>query len=245
MGEAGRGRVEKLPHHPFEALFDAVPDTVFFLKDREGRYVSVNQTLVQRLKRRSKDELIGRIAPDVFPAPLGARILAQDLQIVAGGRPLHSALELHLYPGGGEGWCLTWKEAVRDASGRIVGLCGLSRDLQARADADTGYAGISKALSHVRANIDEALKLGDVARLAGLSEWQFDQRLRSLFGLSAGQYITRARIEHAITRLRSSADPISQIALDCGYADQTSFTRQFRKSVGLTPHAYRARISQD
>jgi PAS domain S-box-containing protein len=230
--------------HPFEALFDAVPDTVFFMKDAEGRYTSVNQTLVQRLGRRSKTELIGCTACDVFPAPLGARILAQDRQIAAGGRPLHSVLELHLYPGGAEGWCLTWKEPVRDAAGRIAGLAGLSRDLQIRAEGTSEFTGISAALAHIRDHLDGSLKLGDVARQAGLSDWQFDQRLRSLFGVSAAQYITRARIDLALSRLRGTTDPISQIALDCGYADQTSFTRQFRKSVGLTPHAYRAQFSR-
>lgn len=230
--------------HPFEALFDAVPDTVFFMKDLEGRYTSVNQTLVQRLGCRSKAELIGSTAREVFPAPLGARILAQDRQIAAGGRPLHSELELHLYPGGAEGWCLTWKEPVRDGAGRIAGLAGLSRDLQTRAAEPSALAGISAALAHIRDHLDGPLKLGDVARQAGLSEWQFDQRLRSLFGVSAAQYITRARIDFALSRLRGTSDPISQIALDCGYADQTSFTRQFRKSVGLTPHAYRAQFSQ-
>jgi len=154
--------------HPFEALFDAVPDTVFFMKDAEGRYTSVNQTLVQRLGRRSKTELIGCTACDVFPAPLGARILAQDRQIAAGGRPLHSVLELHLYPGGAEGWCLTWKEPVRDAAGRIAGLAGLSRDLQIRAEGPSEFTGISAALAHIRDHLDGSLKLGDVARQAGL-----------------------------------------------------------------------------
>ena len=243
MTTAARGARAQELHHPFAALFDAVADTVFFLKDCEGRYTAVNRTLVQRLGRRRKAEVIGQTAFDLFPAPLGSRIRAQDRQIAAGGRPLHGALELHLYPAGGEGWCLTWKEAVRDPAGRIVGVAGLSRDLQAPAEPADGLSGLSAALDHLRSHIDGPLRLEELARRAGLSAWQFDQRLRLLFGLSAAQYVTRTRIDRALSRLRGSADPISQIALDCGYADQTSFTRQFRKSVGLTPHAYRAQFS--
>ena len=37
-------------------------------------------------------------------------------------------MELHLYPDGGEGWCLTWKEPLIDAAGLIRGLAGISRD---------------------------------------------------------------------------------------------------------------------
>lgn len=49
-------------------LFDLLPDTVFFLKDRAGHYIAVNQTLVERCGRRSKTELLGRTVADVFPA---------------------------------------------------------------------------------------------------------------------------------------------------------------------------------
>ncbi|MDP2022210.1 MAG: AraC family transcriptional regulator, partial [Hydrogenophaga sp.] len=71
------------------------------------------------------------------------------------------------------------------------------------------------------------------------SVFQLDQRIRGLFGVTAGQFVLRSRIERACDLLRHSRDPISEIALTCGYADQASFTRQFRKSVGLTPSAYR------
>ena len=54
-------------------LFDALPDTVFFVKDREGRYTHCNLTLVQRLGRRKRGEVIGRSPLEVFPAPLGNR----------------------------------------------------------------------------------------------------------------------------------------------------------------------------
>ena len=47
------------------------------------------------------------------------------------------------------------------------------------------------------------------------------------------------RIGRACDRLRHTEAPLSELALECGYADQAAFTRQFRKSVGLTPGAYR------
>lgn len=60
-----------------------------------------------------------------------------------------------------------------------------------------------------------------------------------MFGVSARHYLTRLRIDRAGARLRQSDDPISLIALESGYGDQTAFTRQFRKRVGLSPGAYR------
>ena len=75
--------------------------------------------------------------------------------------------------------------------------------------------------------------------MAGMSRYQLDRRVRALTGLTVGQYITRARIGHACHRLRHTDEPISAIALECGYSDQASFSRQFRQSLGLSPNQYR------
>jgi AraC-like DNA-binding protein len=224
-----------------DELFDAVPDTVFFLKDAEGRYVAVNQTLVVRTGQKSKSDLIGRLAHEVFPGVLGDRIAAQDKAVTCSGRPIHGQLELHLYPGGEEGWCLTWKEPLQGRDKRIVGLCGISRDLQSLSGAHGDEAGLSRSIDHIHTHLDAPLRVDDLAALAGLSTFQFDLRMRALFGVSVGQYVMRARIELACSRLRLSDEPISRIALDCGYSDQAAFTRRFRKSVGLTPSEYQRR----
>ena len=98
-------------------------------------------------------ELIGRRASEVFPAPLGERFEAQDLRVIAEGLSIRGRMELHLYPDGSEGWCLTWKEPLIDASGVIRGLAGISRD----APALSGRAPVSAALSSALAYIDDHL----------------------------------------------------------------------------------------
>ncbi|MBM3619286.1 MAG: AraC family transcriptional regulator [Alphaproteobacteria bacterium] len=222
-----------------DELFDAVSDTVFFLKDAKGRYAAVNQTLVARTGAKDKSELIGRTAGDVFRGVLGERIMAQDLSVITSGRPVHGQLELHLYPGGEEGWCLTWKEPLMGRDRRVVGLCGISRDLQAPSRAPDDLTSLSRAIDYLHEHIDAPLRVGDLAKRAGLSTFQLDLRMRALFGVTTGQYLMRARIELACSRLRHSTDSISRIAQDCGYSDQAAFTRQFRKSVRLTPSQYR------
>jgi len=94
-------------------------------------------------------------------------------------------------------------------------------------------------MKYAQDHLDAPLRVTDLAARARLSPFQFDQRIRLMFGHSAGQYLTRLRIDRACGRLRRSNAPISHVALDCGYADQTAFTRQFRKVVGLSPLQYR------
>lgn len=226
-------------HQSGEALFDLIPDTVFFLKDIAGRYMSVNQTLVERCNRTSKSELIGYTAAEIFPEPLGESITRQDEAVLRSGTSLRAKLELHLYTGGREGWCLTWKEPLRTQDGDLLGLSGISRDIQTHTDLHSDIPQISDILTFIERNIEQPLRLPDLAKIGGLSGYQLDKRIRALFGISAGQYITRLRIEFACNQLKSSDSPISEIALNCGYGDQAAFSRQFRQSVGLTPATYR------
>ncbi len=229
---------------PFAAteLFDAIPDTVFFVKDVGGRYVAVNQTLVARTGKTSKRDLIGRTAADVFPGALGSQMAAQDRAVLQDGTSISARLELHLYADGSEGWCLTWKEPLHDRQGRIIGLTGISRDLQMAASGKSDLTSISRVIDHIHAHLTDPMPLATLANLAGLTQFQLDQRMRGLFGISTAQFQTRARINHACNLLRSGAGSIAQVALDCGYGDQAAFTRAFRKSVGLTPSQYQKRV---
>ena len=220
-------------------LFDRVADTVFFIKDHEARYVAVNETLAHRCGFMDKNALIGRKASEVFASPLGERFEAQDLKVIAEGLSIRGRMELHLYPDGSEGWCLTWKEPLSTPRRRFA----VSPAFRATRRRLSGSAPVSAALSATLAYIDEhldqPLRIPELAARAGLSPFQFDQRIRALFGLSAGQYLSRLRIGRACDRLRHTEAPLSELALECGYADQAAFTRQFHKSVGLTPGAYR------
>jgi PAS domain S-box-containing protein len=127
-------------------LFDGVPDTIFFVKDATGRYVAANQVLAERTGFGRKEALLGLTADAVFPGELGRRIAEQDRAILASARSLKGELELHLYPDGQEGWCLTWKEPLFDRARRVVGLIGLSRDLRPANAAPGETAALSRAL---------------------------------------------------------------------------------------------------
>ena len=177
---------------PFDtaSVFDRVPDLVFFIKDRVGRYIEANETLVKRCGFKNRSELIGRTAASIFPSPLGQLFTEQDEQVLTTGNSILNHLELHLYPDGSPGWCLTFKEPIHDAGGNIIGISGISRDLRVPAQEKAEYANIAKVVEHIHAHFDEPLRLPDLAKLANFSVYQLDQRLRRLFNISPGQYIT-------------------------------------------------------
>ncbi|MES2997347.1 MAG: AraC family transcriptional regulator [Verrucomicrobiota bacterium] len=229
---------------PVDRLFDGVNDILFFVKDDKGRYIAANDTLIERCGKQSKEEILGKRADEVYPAPLGEEFFAQDAEIIKSGEGIRDRLELHLYPGGRRGWCLTFKEPVRGADGNVIGICGISRDLHQPGAVNEKYAAMSKALAHIVKHFDEPLRLPALAEMAGLSVYQFDQRIRQLFHVTAGQYLVRVRIDAACKRLTGGTEPIAQVALDCGYSDQSAFSRPFKQVVGMSPLAYRKKYTE-
>lgn len=222
-----------------EALFDALPDVVYFIKDAAGRYVTVNKTLAARCAGGEKARLIGKRPEEVFPGPLAASYARQDEKVLRTGRAVEHQLELHIYPGGRTGWCLTTKHALKDERGRIVGVIGLSRDLNAPGDKAAGFAGLAAALRHMQARHAESLRIEDIAKKAGLSVYQFEQRVRRLFQMSPLQLLHKLRLDEATRLLRETDKSLADIAIETGWCDQSAFTRHFSRYAGLAPGKFR------
>jgi AraC-like DNA-binding protein len=219
-------------------LFDDLEDVVFFVKDSEGRYATVNQTLVTRVGAGSREELLGRRVDDVFPGQLGRSFRRQDERVMESGRALEDRLELHLYPGGHAGWCRTRKIPLQ-RSGSVCGLVGFSRDLHLRAG-ERAPEGVARAIAFIDAHLDQRLTIPVLARVAGMAARSFERAVYSISGVSAGDLVIKARIDAACRMLEESDLPVGRVAQECGYADHSAFTRQFRTRVGVTPRGFRA-----
>lgn len=227
-------RIDAAEH---EALFDIIPDVVYFAKDREGRYTSINETLVLRCGKQHKRELVGLTPLDLFPSPLAEAYAAQDRGVVRSGTPIVDRLELHPFAARGWGWCVTRKLPIRER-GRIVGLIGISRDLGRPNLRDPVYPRLGRVVDHLHDHVADDVRVTELARLAELSVSQLERQFWRVFQLSPRRFLVKLRIERATALLDGDAT-IAAIAQDCGYADHSAFTRQFRAIVGVTPRAYR------
>jgi AraC-like DNA-binding protein len=225
-----------IPAGELEALFDALPDVVFFVKDTEGRYTHANLTLVARLGLKRRQQLVGRHVAEVFPDHLGGAYAAQDTQVLA-GELIEDHLEVHLFPNRAPGWCLTCKRPLRQG-GAIRGLVGISRDLGQPDGRHPTYDRLRCAFTYLQEHYASTVRMHRVADLANLSVAQLERHFRRVFQLTPQQVLGKLRIEAAMRMLRGEQS-VASIGAACGFADQSAFARRFKATVGMTPREYR------
>ncbi len=100
---------------------------------------------------------------------------------------------------------------------------------------------LNRALRHMQEHMTEELTRDQVARVAGLSPSHFSHLVREQLNSSFTELLARYRVDHAARLLTRTTTSIAEIALACGFADQSYFTKVFKKRTGQTPLAYRRR----
>ncbi len=241
LSPAGAPTLDSMLEHfrLLEPVFDAMPDIVFFVKDREARYALVNRALASRCGLKDKFGLLGKTAEEVFPQRFGRIYTAQDRAVLAQGNAMIDQLELHLYPARQPGWCMTSKQPLHDAHGNVVGLAGISRDLQADESTHPAYSRLAAVVQHIQCNFVQPLNMPHLAAMANMSIAQLERYFHKVFHLTPRQVLLKTRLD-AATALLVTRDKVTDVAALCGYTDHSAFTRQFKATVGLTPTEYRA-----
>lgn len=100
---------------------------------------------------------------------------------------------------------------------------------------------VTDALRRIADEAHEQVTLTDLAREAAMSPYHFLRTFREVVGVTPYQYVLRTRLHRAAVLLRRSSAPISTIAFDAGFNDLSTFNRRFRRLMGSSPRAYRAR----
>ncbi|HLS68709.1 MAG TPA: AraC family transcriptional regulator, partial [Kiloniellales bacterium] len=98
---------------------------------------------------------------------------------------------------------------------------------------------VRNAIKLMRERVNERVVLDKIARGAGLSRPHFYKLFRQQVGIPPNMYLNTLRMESAIERLTTGADPVTDIGLDLGFSSQASFTRFFIANVGIAPSDYR------
>lgn len=221
------------------ALFDSAPDVAFFVKDVEGRYVAVNESLANRHGFESKSDVIGKHIRDICSGELGEIPYDQDDQVLKTGRRLVDHLEMHWNRPHEPVWCLTTKLPLHDAAGKITGLVGFSRDIRIPLKTDEIPEAFADALKQFEQTLSENVTPSWLAQQSNLTPQALTRFTNRVFGLTPTLMIARIRIEAASRMLRETNRSVADVALACGFCDHSAFTRAFRRATEMTPSDFR------
>jgi len=98
---------------------------------------------------------------------------------------------------------------------------------------------VNRAEDTLAANLEGDISLADLANDCGLSTSHFSRAFRQSTGVSPHQWLLQRRVDQAKSLLPNRSLSLSEIALACGFSDQSHFTRVFTRLVGIGPGAWR------
>ena len=233
--------LQSIGAEPSEAmeLFDHIEDVLLWMKDAEGHYTWVNLSFVLNFGLDSRAELIGRTDFDICSPMLANQYRLDDERVLQGER-ITGRIELVGRFDHTARWCTTSKIPLRDRKQRVVGTAGVTRPM--RGEPYLAESPLSQALRYISKHYAESITHRHLAKACGLSVRALERHFLKTYHVSPHDYIRQLRVRMSCNALVFSAKTLAEVAAQFGFADQSHFTKEFRRFQMETPRAYRARF---
>jgi len=105
-------------------------------------------------------------------------------------------------------------------------------------DGKKHYSWVSDIEEVLRGNWDRRLSLNALSSIAKVHPVTLSRQFHKYHSCTLGEYLRKLKIEKALTLIKTSRQSLTEIVYECGFADQSHFTRTFKCLTGLLPHAY-------
>ncbi len=98
---------------------------------------------------------------------------------------------------------------------------------------------VNRAIDYVMSHMQEPLRLDQVSRAACLSPFHFHRVFQAVMGVTLAEFVKRLRLERALVMMaHSPKKSLTTIALACGFASSSDFSRSFKQQLGVPPSAF-------
>lgn len=227
------------PESLFQALFDNLPGLHFFAKNRRGETMFASGSIRKLYGLRDETDMIGLTDFDLNPPAMARGYVADDARLYRTGEPVLRRVELWWDARGIPDWYRVTKFPIRSRSGSIIGILGVLERCEGAVHLALPWREIDVAVGQIREGFRGPIAIADLARRAGLSPRQLERRFHDAIGISPREFLIKTRVLAACHALRHSGASLADVAADCGFCDQSSFTEHFRRHVGQTPGRFR------
>lgn len=225
-------------------LFEYLPDIQFWIKDAEGRFRSCNKAFAAHFGLSGVREMEGRKDFDLSPDPLALEYVTDDRTVMATGKPIREKLELVREKDGTMYWYATSKVPLRDSRGAVMGTAGFTRRLHGVEEGLTPGRGLERATGLIHNKYGEDLSISGLAEAAGMSVDRFERQFRSAFRETPLKYLNRIRMRAACGLLLHTGIAVGDIARQCGFSDQSYFSKRFYAHLRIRPLEYRKKYAK-
>ena len=136
-----------------------------------------------------------------------------------------------------------WEELGVRLAARAVQVDG-ELEPDRRAITSAAVARVTRSVRLIDAHPETSLTLQRLAAEARLSPFHYLRTFETITGVTPHQYLSRARLRAAASRLSTESAKILDIALDAGFNDVSNFNRAFRAEFGVSPRTFRQRAGR-
>ena len=144
-----------------QTLLENVPDRIYF-KDRTSRFIRINHALTELLRLARPEDAYGKTDADFYDAAHSSAALEDEMRVMETGEPLLGKIEFETLADGRRSWSLTTKLPLRDQRGRIIGTCGISREITELKEMEMRFAAERNLLRSVIDNLPDLIFLKDM-----------------------------------------------------------------------------------
>ena len=224
-------------------LFSVLSDSLYFAKDKQGRFVYANTLFLAHFELQSLEQLLGKTDLDILPKSIAEQIQQDDQKVIQSGFPLANIVELVPGEASKMNWHVTTKSPLRNRKGEVVGIEGITRDLTLANQQLAPYSHFNEVVRSIEQQLSQTIAIETLADTLHMSLSTFERQFKLRFGCTPGQFIKKTRIATACKQLRQGQN-ISQVAVQCGFCDQSYFSKEFKRLMGMTPKQFQ-RLQRD
>jgi AraC-like DNA-binding protein len=229
-----------MPGHIAPALFQALPDVFFWIKDGDGRFVYMNKAFCHEVAMGDASDLVGLKDEDLFPSVLAMNYQRGDEAVLESGVAFWNKSELIPTRAGGVEWRSTSKIPLKNIDGKWVGTAGISRRMGhvEGLPMPTRHHKLAVIVAAIYEHLEKGVGIAELAKAASVSVSTLERLFKQHMDTTPRRFIMQVKMSAACDRLINTDMRVKEIASSLGYEEHANFTRAFTKEIGMSPRSY-------